>query len=101
MKIYSNYQPRPLLDWSELTPEQQSEYDYLLDNDGISTMFFKYKGDIYCLDDFSWVSLSSLTQQGKPRIPNFWDGYMSDTFFSGVLIKYHHDEEIIVGRYFT
>lgn len=29
-----------------------------------------------------------------------WDGYQSDTFFSGVLVKFVDLDQVIVGRYY-
>jgi hypothetical protein len=93
MKIITNNIPRQLIYGYELTEEEKKDFDYLgEDIDGHD--FFRYKGNVYDPDEFMRIENNS-------ELKN-WDGYSSDTYFSGVLIKYTQDNEsVIVGRYFS
>ena len=106
MKIISNHHVRDLLWWYELTDQEKKDQDWVLsnDNDPDEFQFFRYKGSIYPLCDFLrypsiWGSL--------PDDFKDWDSYMSDSFFSGILIKFpdpddwDNDNGIIVGWYYS
>ena len=93
MVVKTNNHPRELIYWEQLTSNEQKEMNLY---DAMSP-FFRYKGQVYCIDDFS-------------KTDHFlgWDGYISDTFFSGILVRYPVEEwgevvtdGIIVGRYFS
>jgi hypothetical protein len=94
MTIRTNNVPRDLLYWNDLTSKEQKEFDYLTENavsDGLT--FFRYNGAAYDLGSFQHTS--HLPFKG-------WDGYMSDTYFSGILVKYVNDyEQIIVATYYS
>ena len=91
MKIITNNQPRLLLYGYELTNKEKQDFDYLDDTD--SHNFVKYKGNIYDVSEFiSTYNMDSLKD---------WDGYSSDSFFSGILIKYIDSDTVIVGRYYS
>lgn len=96
MKIITNNQPRPLLSWWDLSDKEKAEFDWLeTEEEQCSADFFRYKGQVYCLDEFSHIT-SSHDLSG-------WDGIYNNSFFSGVLIKYIHglDDEIVVGHYYS
>lgn len=89
MKIVTNNKPRENLTWRQLTPKEQKRFDYF-DPSNIGN-FFRYKGNVYDLEEFMWID----------DIGN-WQGYYSETSFSGVLIRYTSDcEQVIVGRYYS
>jgi len=77
LTIRTNGQYRPTLNWYDLLPKEQEEYAYLEEEDG---SFFRYRGWTYFLGDFMRVD------NNAPFTG--WDGYHSDSFFSGVLVKY-------------
>ncbi|MBA3351735.1 MAG: hypothetical protein H0U23_04805 [Blastocatellia bacterium] len=94
--IITNNVPRPILSGYELTDSERAEFNYI-DFTTTDGSFFRYKGEVYDLDDgFEYV--------GTPtNFPN-WHGIQPDSFFSGILIRYIHDnnyEEIVVGRYYV
>ena len=91
--IITDNKPRNLLTWEELTTKEQQKFDddYA---DGPNWdddyEFVRYKGEVYCLSDFVIV----------PSVTN-WDGVITDTFFSGILVKFTPDAEaVIMGRYY-
>jgi hypothetical protein len=71
----------------------REQFDYLTEDEFDSTEFFKYQGDWYCVGEFIRVIAS-------PHEHLYgWDGYSSDSYFSGVVMKYNYDGTVVVGRY--
>lgn len=96
MKIISNNQPRPLLGWWDLSDKEQREFGWLeSEEDRYSAVFFRYKGQAYCLDEFVRTDTGGSLSD--------WDGVHATSAFSGVLVKYIHglDDEIVVGRCYS
>ncbi len=93
--IITNNVPRPILSGYELTDSERKDFDYI-DWENTVGSFFRYKGEIYDLDDgFDYV-------KDTQRFSN-WHGIQPDSFFSGILIRYlpaTDYEEIVVGRYY-
>ena len=70
-----------------------SQFDYLSEDDA-SDGFFCYLGHWYHTSDFMRVERN----EGLKG----WDGYSSDSYFSGVVIKLSSDgERVKVGTYFS
>jgi hypothetical protein len=98
LTIITNNVPRDVLDAHELTVRERAEFDYI-DWDAIeagrdSASFVRYKGYTYDLGD-----VESTRQVAAFR---GWDGFVSDSFFSGVLFRYCDDyEQIVCGRYYS
>lgn len=88
--IITNNQPRDILYGFNLPEKYREEFDYLTDEEYADQAFFIYKRQAYSLSEFM-------------RTDGFkaWDGYSSDSFFSGVLIRIVNDDNsVIVGRYY-
>lgn len=107
MKITTNHMPRPIVDAWELTEQEQKEFDYLdwlaIKNGNDSASFVRYQDQLYDLGEFSRIIApdSKRCHPMECAEPAFqdWQGYMSDSFFSGLLIRYVDDESVIVARY--
>ena len=89
MSITTNNQPRDLLGFWDFSPADQrimrDQFDYLKDLSS-ETGFFKYKGWIYHLGDF--------TRGGAEG----WDGNKAESWSCGVLIKLTSDcEQVVCG----
>jgi hypothetical protein len=87
VEIITNNQERPFLSWHELTEKEQNE---VYKNEEGS--FFRYRGNIYSLDEFS------------NRCPiDGWHGILNDTYFSGVLIAVddEYGDFVKVGRFYS
>lgn len=98
LTIKTNNIPRPVLHWWELSDKERKEFDYIFDGEGdVFNTFIRYKGDVYDLGEF----YRCITPNGEDVFKG-WDGYQSDSFFSGLLVKYTNDgESVIVGRYYS
>ncbi len=90
-KIITNHNYRETLTAYDLTKEELKEFDYLEEGEG---SFFRYKGEVYDLGEFFCIGeRCNDTMQG-------WDGFRSDSFFSGLVVKYSEDFEYVkVGLY--
>lgn len=74
----------------------REQFDYLTEEEFEVTDFIHYRGYFYSLGDFMRTSNDATGDLSG------WDGYASDSFFSGVCIKFHESPygEVIVGRYY-
>lgn len=99
MTIKTNHVPRPVIDAYELTADERSQFDYLnwdaIDTGSDSASFLRYRGELYDLGEFS-------TTRGMPEFSPLtaWDGYLSDSYFSGVLVRYTEDCEYVIAATF-
>jgi hypothetical protein len=99
IRIVTNHHTHPIIDGYELTIKERNQFDYI-DWAGViegtdSASFFRYKGQLYDLHEFE-----TTYGIGAPTAFKGWDGYASDSFFSGTLVRYTDDyESVIVGTY--
>ena len=99
MQIITNNKPRHIIYGFELSDKEKEQFDYLNDID--ECKFFRYKGEIYDLGEFMQIDQSIAPHPQRSGWEN-WQGYSSDSYFSGVLVRYTSDyESIIVGRYYS
>lgn len=100
LTIKTNNVPRDVIEGYELTPAERAEFDYIdwqaVDNGEGSAQFFRFKGQLFDLEEFTaWDNPQSPTREG-------WDGYRSDSYFSGLVVRFVDDfERVIVGTYFA
>lgn len=88
MKIITNNCPRPILSSYELTKKELNEFDYLTEEEIESRSFFRYRGEVYDLGEF----------MRTPNSVKGWDGYLNETFFSSIVVKFFEEDQIIAGR---
>lgn len=102
LKIKCNNQPRDLITWFDLTPKEQAEFDYIDTEDKqIEAEFFRYKGVAHDTHEFMRIDRNIAPHCQRPQWEKF-DGYFSDSFFSGVLIRYtNHMEQIVAASYYS
>ena len=84
-------------DFSEpIQLEIRKDYDWMDPQDiECNFGFFVYRGQVYHLQDFMRV-----TDVSDPDL-NGWDGYVSDSVWSGTLVKLTEDcGFVVVGRFF-
>lgn len=85
-KIKTNHQFRELvLGWDVIfTPEENEQFDYLTCPERDASYFFRYKGFLYCTDQF---------MRGGP-----WDAFLSESANTAILIQLSEDgEQVKVG----
>lgn len=101
MTIKCNNVPRDVLHWYDLTEKERKEFDYLeSESSQQDATFFRYKGNVYDLGEYTSMNKSVAPHPQRPGWERF-DGYASDSFFSGTLIRYVDDyERVIVATYF-
>ena len=92
VQIRTNYHERQFVYRYDVPAKiLSSQFDYL-DEDTFDG-FFKYRNHWYHLTDFMGLpaGISEIWDTDSPL--RDWDGYASDSFFSGVLIKVSEDCE--------
>jgi len=100
LTIRTNNHSRPLMhleDFNEsIQSEIRKEYDWMNPQDiEFNFGFFVYLRKVYHLQDFMRVSEGSEALEG-------WDGYTSETVWSGTLVKLTEDcNFVVVGRFFS
>lgn len=99
LRITTNHVPRDLVYGFELSPEERQEFDYYEGDELESHAFIRYRGEVYDPAEFMPVPRGTCAPDGIERL-QAWDGYRSDSFFSGVVLRYVDDyERVIVGTY--
>lgn len=99
LRIVTNHRPRDVLRWYDLTDKERAEFDYIdLEWKQDDAEFMRYLGSTYDLHDMErGMGGSSMPEQFKG-----WDDYLSDTFFSGILIRWvDNGERVIAGRFYS
>ena len=102
LKIVTNNVPRDVLSGYEMDPQilfdefdidvNDPELDEDMIADLCSMQFVKFRGVWYNVSDFITTSPGPWNH-GLPDEFRQWDGYASDSFFSGVLIKYAREDD--------
>lgn len=89
--VKTNNVPRATFSGYELTDKEKAEFDYYTPEELDDALFFRYKGNVYDMDEFLFAPESL-----KP-----WQGYSSSSYFSGIVIKCDaRMENVIVGAYY-
>lgn len=106
VRITTNNVPRLLIDSYQLTAKEREEFDYI-DWQGVeegreSATFFRYRGRLYDLGEFQYTG-SDHRPAGNGDTFAGWDGYQSDSFFSGIVVRYVKDDTdyVVVGTYYA
>ena len=92
MKIYTNNHWRQLKYGNEVPDDVMSDYFDHLDTDDAYDGFIQYRDRWYHTSDFMSLH-NKIHCPNPPEFMNGWDGYLSDSYFSGVLIKLSDDGE--------
>lgn len=102
IKVKSNYHPREVLYWYDLTENEReyvkSDLDYLeLPEDH---EYFRYANELYCISDFilpvsMWSDMPfEMFSHGRK-----WNGYTSFGFVGGLTIHYPYMEDGYIEDY--
>jgi len=100
LTIRTNNRPRDALYWHELSPAEQAEFSYLdSEEKRESARFGRYRGQVYDLCDME-RDLSLGLSASMPAQFHGWDDFLSDSYFSGILIRWIDNcERVIFARY--
>ena len=99
MKIKCNNKPRQFIYGYELTNKEKKEFDYIAPDELNSHAFVRYKGNVYDVSEFMRVDKYVAVIPQHDGGEN-WHGYTSDSFFSGVLVRFLDDgESVIIATY--
>jgi len=103
IKIISNYQWRNFLYGHELPASVRGDFDYMNDEEFYSHNFIKYKGHYYDVSEFMLYKHECSDEvKNQDHSKWQWQGYQSDSYFSGVLIRYSDDcEQYQIATYFS
>ena len=104
IQIKTNNVPRDLVSLADLPPDAAKDFDYIDGEGRYSPRLFRYRGSWYDANEF----LSPIPNRGgfSAGLPDdhplrAWDGHQSDTYWSGVCLRYANEfESVIVGRWF-
>ena len=99
MNIITNRIPRPLLCLSDLPAKARADFNYLGEADAYDCRLVCYRGVWYDVWDSMRCPGAEAPQATRHAFAG-WDGYISDSFFGGVLFKFADDDHVIVGRYY-
>lgn len=104
LTVITNDVPREVIEAWELSADERAEFDYLnwdaIDCGEESASFVRYKGDLINLGDVP--STREILACGGAGDLRAWDGYLSDSYFSVIVVRYCADSEyVVVGRYLS
>jgi hypothetical protein len=92
IRIVTNNVPRNVLRWHELTDKQRAEFSDYIDTEAKQdeAEFMLYRGVVYDLHDME-------RQSAMPEQFAKWDNYLSDSYFSGILIRWVDEGERVIA----
>lgn len=96
MKIITNNIPRPLACFLDLPEKARADFDYL--EDPHEYRLVQYKGVWYDVWD-STTCTGAVATDDTRHLFSGWDGYISDSFFSGVLFKFADEDRVVCATY--
>ena len=100
--VKTNNIPRDIVDAWELTPAERADVDYLdwqaIEEGRESASFFRYRGSLYDLGEFT-ADYGMTKGSGLPDHLSRWDGYMSESAFSAIVVRFANDMESVVVGY--
>lgn len=95
--VKTNLQPRPVIDWYELTDAEKKEFDHIDDHcKEMAFNGFRFKGQVYDFDEFM------RTEHEGPLQKAGWVGIAGQSAFHGVVLHIANDmETVVVGQVFS
>jgi hypothetical protein len=104
--VITNNVPRDILDAHELTPAERERFGYIdwhaFEAGEAGVAFVRYKGELLDLGEFQATPVGSSGNEWMSEWRG-WGGYINDSYFSGILVKYVGDEfdQVVMGRYYS
>lgn len=95
LEIKTNHHWRPIIFGMDLTAKEKEDFDWIDEEEIDGYVFARYRGQVYALSEF-------MKFDGNTLFPDYWHGYHSDSFFSGILIKLSDcGESYQIATYFS
>jgi|SRR5581483_7493134 len=98
--VKTNNIPRDIINGYELNAKEREQFSYIDESETHSwdeAEFFRYRGQLYDLGEFS-ADYGITRGAGLPEHLSKWDGYMSESAFSAIVVRYvDNNERVIVG----
>ena len=86
----------------DLSEKEKADFDYIKADDLDSHDFIRYRGALYDPSEFMRCPESQEAPNAHANNLTGWHGYQSDSFFSGVVIRYSDDcEQYQIGTYIS
>lgn len=96
MKIITNRIPRPLVCLADLPEKARKDFDYL--EDPHEYRLVQYKGVWYDVYDSMRCPGDEAPAATRSAFSG-WDGYISDSYFSGVLFRFADEDCVVCATY--
>lgn len=95
LTIKTDYKWKNFLCGYELTEKEKKEFDWMNAEEIDTGSFLRYKKSVYGLNEFMVIPQDN-PFKGK------WSGYISNSYFSGILIEISKDaEQYRIGRFYN
>lgn len=108
MKITTNNHPRDLIALADMPEAARADFDYIEGEDQFSPRMFKYRGAWFDACEFTRIAkrsgrdwMAHTVDDDSPLLA--WDGIQTDTYFSGVVLRYvgPDNEAVAIGRVYS
>lgn len=96
MNITTNRIPRPLACLHDLPRSAAGDFDYI--DDAYELRLVQYKGVWYDVYDSMRCPGAEAPEATRHAFAG-WDGYISDSYFSGVLFRFADDDHVVCATY--
>ncbi len=109
MQIITNWVPRNLVALCDMPEKARRDFDYLTEDEVYSERFVQYKGEWIDAHDTqrihadvgenSPVGWGMRVHPGSPLC--LFDAIIGDSYFSGTLIRFVNDDQVVIARYYS
>jgi len=101
MLIITNHHWKSFLYGYELTEAEKAEFDYIPESEIDTHDFIRYRGNIIDPGEFMVTPNNEPARQELNDLCT-WHGYQSNSYFSGLVIRYSDDmEQYQIGTYIS
>jgi hypothetical protein len=98
LTIKTNNHARELIPFADMPEKARKDFDYVVGDDEYTPRFFCYRGEWYDVDEFVRIVARKDYRGGFAYCADDdsallrWDGIQTDTYFSGVVVRYVGDD---------
>lgn len=101
LTIITNHQRRDLISLNDIPRRFHDEFGYIDSEEFYAPRIVAYRGAFYDVNEFTRTPNNEPARQELNDL-SAWDGYQSDSYFSGIVLRYVDNfERVIVGRYYS